>query len=111
VTPRQKVALARVAWGACLLAAPQTLCRASGAPDPSPALARLIRILGARQLGQALLTTLVAGRWVRLAGIGADAVHGGTAVLYAVARPRWRKPALVDATVAWAFAGLTAGVS
>ncbi|GAB2568032.1 hypothetical protein Aab01nite_44000 [Paractinoplanes abujensis] len=95
---------ARAGWGAALLLVPEPLLRrAAGAPVPAAA-TTVARVLGTRQLVQAVVMTAVPGR--RAAGLSAavDALHAATGVALAVASPRWRRIALADAAFATVLA-------
>ncbi len=61
----------------------------------------VVRVLGARQLGQAVLT----GTEPKFTGLGAvvDAIHGASMVALAVRSLRWRRAALSEAAMAAAL--------
>ncbi|MFC7529154.1 hypothetical protein [Actinoplanes sp. GCM10030250] len=101
----RSAAVVRTGWGLALLIAPEVLLRMGGRATAPPVAVTVARVLGTRQLVQAVVTTaLPAGR---VAGVSAavDAMHAATGAVLAVMSARWRPVALVDMTVA---AGLAA---
>ncbi len=68
-----------------------------------------VRLLGGRQLGQALLMDLVPRSEVASAGAVVDGLHALSMVALMMLSTRWRRPALTEAIVASALAGV--GVS
>lgn len=96
------VELSRAAWGIALLAAPRPVLRTMRTPTDTPAVVTA-RVLGTRQVLQALATTVRPTRTVRLLGAGADALHALTAIgLAARSRPR-RVPGLIETGLAAAW--------
>ena len=94
----------RAAWGTVLLSQPGrvlALCDTAGVPGPAVFAARL---LGARQLTQAIITALAPTPRVIRLGAAVDTLHACTGIGLAVLVPRWRRPALADAAVAAGFA-------
>ena len=67
------------------------------------------RLLGARHLAQAVLTTLVADQRARLVGGGVDALHSSSMVAWALADRRRARQAWGEAVSAALFAGGGAG--
>ena len=102
---RNPLPLARAGWGCALLLAPERVLRLGGRPAPPPALVTAARILGARQVLQALVTA----RWptgsVARASAVVDCLHAATDLGYAAVTARQRPIALLDAAIA---AGLAA---
>ncbi|MBL7258084.1 hypothetical protein [Paractinoplanes lichenicola] len=95
---------ARAGWGAALLLAPEPLLRqAAGSPVPAAAMT-VARVLGTRQLVQAVVTTAAPGPRVARLSAALDVLHAATGVALAVASPRWRTIALTDAAFATALA-------
>jgi hypothetical protein len=94
----------RAACGAVQFAAPAYSAeQVLGGPLDATA-QRVVRVLGARQLAQAgLAVSFPAGPLPGL-GVGVDAVHALSMVALAASRPRWRRPALISAATAAAFA-------
>ena len=87
------------AWGGALLAQPAAVLRRAGATDPSDVELSFARVLGARQLVQAVEV----GRWPCGTGrIGAvvDVLHALSMAALALLSRERRRPALVSATVA-----------
>jgi hypothetical protein len=69
------------------------------------ALRRVAAILGARHVGQALLTASRPGRAALALGTEVDAAHCASMVLIGALSGRWRAPALADALLAGSLAG------
>jgi hypothetical protein len=102
------VLAARAVWGAGCLAAPAAVGRALGlAPGDRRALL-LLRVLGARDLGQAVLAATAPPPALRRLGAGVDALHAASMVALAAASRDHRRPALTSAALAavWAAASL-----
>ena len=95
------VAITRVLWGALLLAAPGAVIGLLGGQDET-ASRRVLRVLGARHGVQG--TFELVGRDVGVAGTVIDLLHAGSALGFAAADRRWRRPALLDALIAGGFA-------
>jgi hypothetical protein len=66
----------------------------------------VIRVLGARQLGQALLTILAPEAKVATAGAVVDGLHAVSMLGLATRSTPWRRPALVEAVVATVLSAL-----
>ncbi|MDI6100227.1 SDR family oxidoreductase [Actinoplanes sp. NEAU-A12] len=98
--PLRAAALARTGWGLALLAAPEVLARIGQRPPAGPAALAVARVLGARQLAQAVVTTARPSAAVAAASAAVDTLHAATDVGLAAVSPRWRSVALVDAAVA-----------
>ncbi len=97
-------AVLRAGWGAALLLAPEPLLRAGGrAPVPAAAVAAA-RVLGVRHLLQAAASAVAPTAPVVGLGAVVDTLHTGSCVGLAVASPRWRRVALLDAAVESGFA-------
>jgi hypothetical protein len=69
-----------------------------------PAARTGVRVLGARQLAQAGLTVTAPTPALLAAGAGTDALHALSMAVLALADRRWRRPAVVSALTAAAFA-------
>ncbi|BBY04485.1 hypothetical protein [Mycobacterium seoulense] len=96
----------RAGWGAVLLAAPsEVLDHIHGVQVDRKALV-VTRILGARHLGQALLSGVNPGPEVLAAGVWVDAVHSASALGLAVVDRRRARGGVTDAAVAASWAGL-----
>lgn len=104
------VAGLRIGWGAVLLSAPAAVLKAVGAPLPSRQRRRVLRLLGARQVLQGLLTWRARRRGVLAASAATDGVHGLSCLAAAALDHSWRPAAWYDATIAAGFgcAGLYA---
>jgi hypothetical protein len=101
---------ARVVWGGALLIAPRALLRAGAGAggDASRAAITVARVLGARHLLQAAVTTAAPTPRVVAFGAVVDALHAVQQLTLAVVSPRWRAAALVDTAIAVALAAAPA---
>ncbi len=66
----------------------------------------VIRVLGGRQLGQALLMYLAPDAKVATAGAVVDAIHAVSMLGLALRSSQWRRPALVEAAGATVLSSL-----
>ena len=100
----------RLGWGAALVAAPRPLLRGlARVHDPADRGAvAVLRVLGVRHVGQALVEALGPQPAVRYLGAAVDGLHALTAAGLAVLDPRWRRGALTDTAIAAFFAAGTA---
>ena len=101
---RRLARLARAAYGVTLLAAPGRVLTAFGG-DPGDATATVMaRVLGARHLLQAMVIGSDPGRVRRYGAAFVDVMHAMS--MFGVARvdPPRHKPALIDGSIAVAFA-------
>jgi hypothetical protein len=98
--------VARAVWGAGCLAAPAVVGRAMGLDSGDRRARLLLRVLGARDLGQALLAATAPPPALLRLGAGVDALHAASMVALAAVSPDHRRPALTSATLAtiWAVA-------
>jgi NAD(P)-dependent dehydrogenase (short-subunit alcohol dehydrogenase family) len=96
--------VARAGWASVLLFAPERVLRIGGRPSAPPAAVAVARVLGARQLTQAIVTATRPSGPVAGTGAAVDAIHAGTDVVLAAISARWRRIALIDATIAAALA-------
>ncbi|MGI8506768.1 MAG: hypothetical protein ACR2MK_08195 [Solirubrobacteraceae bacterium] len=105
------VGVIRAVWGAALLLAPGAAWRLAGSGDPDPAARLLTRVLGGRELVQAIVAARHCSRFSTFAGVAVDATHASTMLAVATARPADRRPATASALAAGSFAiaGLWAG--
>ncbi len=87
------------AVGAVALVAPQQVATLVGGRGTAPD-ARLVRILGARQLAQGAAVLIHPAPALVAAGCGIDVVHGASMVLAARIWPAHRTAALISATAA-----------
>jgi hypothetical protein len=106
VTVRAETLLAgvRAGYGAVQLAIPAWSAEQLAGGPLDPATLRVVRVLGARQLAQAGLALAFPAAPLLGLGVGVDALHALSMVPVAAAAPRWRRPALVSALTATAFA-------
>lgn len=91
-------------WGLALLTAPDPLARVVGGLSCDPVMRAAIRLLGAREAAQALVTSLHPGRRLLLAGAAVDATHSASMVWLAAREPRLRRLAAASAAAAGLFA-------
>ena len=99
---RAAVIVSRAGWGLALIAVPQRVLRAIGAPDSNLGPRNVVRVLGVRHLAQAA-TEARGGTTTWALGIIADVLHAATGVGLASVSRAWRQAALTDATIATAF--------
>jgi hypothetical protein len=92
----------RLAYGIVLLAVPAVALNTVAADNSGPVARRVVRVLGARHVLQALLTSGRGRRWHRV-GAGVDLLHAGSAAVFAVVKPEWRGPAAVSSLVSLAL--------
>lgn len=101
----------RGVYGAALLVRPTALCRVLHVDVPSTELRRVMRVLGARHLAQAIVLPRFDSDVTRRLGAVADLLHGATDLLYARLRRGRRTGAEFDAVVAVSFAVANAAVA
>ncbi|MFB9237794.1 hypothetical protein ACFFWC_19905 [Plantactinospora siamensis] len=99
-------AVARMIWGAGMLAAPTTVLGALGGRRSDLAVA-VLRVLGARHLAQGAVTAWRPTGPVLAAGAAADALHGASTVLLVALDRRQRGPAVAETGLAAAWIALT----
>lgn len=103
-----RLAAIRAAWGAALALAPGSVLRAVGAGRIDARTRRVTRVLGARELIQAMLASRCRSRRSSLAGAAVDGTHAASMLVLAVWHPAYRRPAAASALTAATFA--TAGL-
>jgi hypothetical protein len=105
--------LTRAGYGVALLLAPVPTIRLATGGRPSRRACLVARVLGARHLAQATLTTLAPLPGAFVAGAGADALHAASMLVLATVDRPARRVALTDtvAEAAFAAAGLAAAAS
>lgn len=96
--------LLRALYGVALLAVPVTVARIYTARQPRPGDVLLVRVLGVRQLVQAVACAGPADRAAFQLGAEVDLGHGVTTVGAAVLSRSLRRAALIDTAVAVGFA-------
>ncbi len=96
--------LIRAGYGAMLTAAPAAVARAYTGRAPRRSEVRLARVLGVRQLVQALVSAGRPGGCAFRLGALVDAGHALSALAAARLSPPLRRAALIDTALAAAFA-------
>jgi hypothetical protein len=94
----------RAAYGLGELAAPDALARRTLGVRRHPRERTVARLLGARHVAQAVLTTIVGDQRARLVGGGVDALHSCSMVAWALADRRRARQAWGEAVSAALFA-------
>ncbi|HEY1529391.1 MAG TPA: hypothetical protein VGF80_01095 [Galbitalea sp.] len=92
----------RLAYGIVLIAVPAAALDSVATDDSSLVARRVVRILGARHVVQAIVT-MGRGRIWHQAGAGVDLLHAGSAAVFALVKPEWRGPAAVSSLVSLAL--------
>jgi hypothetical protein len=100
--PMKFLEVVRLAYGIVLLAVPAAALDSVAADNSSPVSRRVVRVLGARHVVQAIVTMGCARRGHQV-GAGVDLLHAGSAAVFAVIKPEWRGPAAVSSLVSLAF--------
>lgn len=95
--------LARTVWGITELVCPETLVRAGAGRDPDECEVSAVRVLGARDVLQAQVTTR-RGEGAHRAGACVDLLHAASMIAVASRSPRHKRLALTSAAIALAFA-------
>jgi hypothetical protein len=101
----------RLCWGFVLLSAPDRLAVGLGVPSPAPRVRAVIRVLGVREIVQALLIARRPGPRMLRAAMAVDATHSASMVLLATLDPPRRRLAGTSALVSSSFAALSAGAA
>lgn len=99
-----RFAVLRGVYGAILLLAPRRVAGLYTGAAPDPATVVVARVLGARQLAQAVLTAGAPGALVLGLGVEVDLAHSASMLALAVFDARRRRGGLVEAAVAGGFA-------
>lgn len=97
------VAAAQGALGGFLCARPDAVLPLVSGSGDRPA-AWIVRVLGARMTAQSIVTAIRPDSRVVLAGGATDVVHSASMIALGRLAPRYRRPALVSAATAFAFA-------
>ena len=95
--------LARLAYGLLELTVPSAISGGLAGEKPDAGARKVIRILGARHIVQALATIGRGSPWHSVGGL-VDLLHASSAVVFAIIQPRWRRTASLSAAVSVAFA-------
>lgn len=96
--------LPRGFYGLALTIGPASVLRLVGIDDASPKATAIVRILGLRDVTQALICAPTPTRPVALLGAGVDGLHAASMVALAVASPRWRRAGLFSGSLSLGFA-------
>jgi hypothetical protein len=99
----------RAAYGLVEIVAPDRLARRALGVRRNPRERAVARLLGARHVAQAVLTTRVGDQRARLVGGGVDALHSASMVAWALADRRRARQAWGEAVSAALFAGAEVG--
>ncbi len=102
----RRIELMRAAWGVVLLAAPSAVLHLVRAARVDRKAVVIARILGARQLFQALMSGIGPSPEMLAAGVWVDTVHSITAFGLAVIDRRRVRVGVADGIVAALWAGL-----
>ena len=94
------LSLVRAAIGVARLAFPDTVIPGLDGDHVGPGARRLVRVLGIRQVGQALLTGRAPPPAVVWLGIEIDIAHAASMIVLGALAPRYRRDAFGDALVA-----------
>jgi hypothetical protein len=91
----------QVGIGTVMVLAPRFVAGLTGGPvPPTP----IVRVLGAREIGQGVGTAVRADATALTLGAAVDVAHLASMVALAVISPRWRRTAIGSAAVAAASA-------
>ena len=97
------VLVVRAVWGAGCVAAPATVGRLLGLAPGDRRARLLLRVLGARDLGQAVLAATAPPPALLRLGAGVDALHAASMVALAAVSPDYRRPAVTSSAMATAW--------
>lgn len=96
----------RTCYGATLFVWPGAATGLSAPPHVDLAGRTVVRVLGVREVGQALVCAPRPTAAVLRLGAGVDLVHAVTMLALATRSSTWRRPALASMTVAATFAAI-----
>ncbi len=94
----------RVCYGALLIAFPDRVARTIDERQDDEGFRRIIRVLGAREVAQAVTCWPQPTSALLRVGAGVDVIHAASMLGLAAMSTRWRRPALVSALTAAIFA-------
>ncbi len=94
----------RTGYGLALIAWPGTIVEFVAGRRATATERALVRVLGLRETGQALVYAARPTPAVLSLGAGVDELHAATMLFLAARSASWRRPALVSAAVATTFA-------
>jgi hypothetical protein len=95
--PRPVFATLRALLGGFEVTSPRLAAQLARLPTVRSPVLAVIRVLGARQLGQALVTLVRPTSALLVAGAAVDGLHAASMVALGSRRP-WRRAALIEAT-------------
>jgi hypothetical protein len=101
------VSRGRACWGLALLSAPDRLATSLGVDGPAPRVRLVIRVLGGREIVQALLIALRPGPRMLFSAMAVDATHSASMVVLAARDPAFRRLAGTSALVSGSLAALS----
>lgn len=101
-------AAVRAGWGAVLVLCPDAVVGSASGRSPTSATRVVARILGARHLAQAAAGLEWHSQTARDLGLATDMLHALTGLGFAMLPTGWRRGALLDASLAAAFAATSA---
>jgi hypothetical protein len=96
--------LAGAGYGVALICCPRLLIQSRTHERPSRRACAVGRVLGIRQVAQAVVSTACPTRWLIGAGVTADVAHAASMVALAGLDPDLRPALLTDAVIASALA-------
>jgi len=98
----------RAAYGGALLCAPGPMISALTAAPASGRARAVARVLGARQVAQAVVCGLAPRRGVIQAGAAVDGLHAGSMLVLAGSEPRLRRALLAETAIGATLASAAA---
>ena len=106
----QWASLVRAAYGAALICSPGTLIQLCTHARPGRQACAVGRVLGARQLAQALISGATPTRRLIAAGVTVDLAHSASMLALAAKDGELRPALLAESAIAGAFAAAGCGV-
>ncbi len=94
----------RAVWGVCQLVGAPLIAGIELGHEPDKITARVIRILGARQIVQGAILRRSPSQAAHRLGGCVDVLHTSTMVIVAIANPQRRRAAVIDGTIATCLA-------
>ncbi len=94
----------RACYGALLIAFPDRVARTIDEQQDGEGFRRIIRVLGAREVAQAVICWPQPTSALLKVGAGVDVIHAASMLGLAAMSRRWRRPALLSALTATIFA-------
>jgi hypothetical protein len=99
-SPGGVISAVRGAVGVCELCWAPQAAQLVRAPDTAGRTLMVIRVLGARQVVQAVATQLRTTPTILLSGAVVDCLHAASLIALSLAKRRWRRAALPEAVLA-----------